>query len=328
MAHPDVFLPAEPESRRAFREVVAESVGRPAAVRFRHAVEVYRTGRRTSHEVPRFPLRPEYLRYLPASDRSGVPLEWESVTAFGQGPGGAGRPLPRGTRTWAWRSSSPDPTHRSPSMFATAVAESAGPTRTSTRDWNSAWDERQVVRLLEWRYGQGRRVRVSPRASEANVPEGPVDFGPCCATDNPSSLSGPTGSPDRRSAAGFAFMRRSRRPGAGCGPRGCGPVRARGPEPLLDFCGGGRPRPRPGRLRASCGRERRAPLGRPVGARPERNGPPPTGRRRCASPPTPVPGWSPKSERHGRRSTLGPPLDRPSLIPPRLARDRVPPPIR
>ena len=153
MAHPDVFLPAEPESRRAFREVVAESVGRPAAVRFRHAVEVYRTGRRTSHEVPRFPLRPEYLRYLPASDRSGVPLEWESVTAFGRVPVELGDLYPvgpyLGVEEFLAR-----PHHRSSSMFATAVAESAGPDADLDRDWNSAWDERQVVRLLEWRYGR------------------------------------------------------------------------------------------------------------------------------------------------------------------------------
>ncbi|MGA8710327.1 MAG: tRNA guanosine(15) transglycosylase TgtA [Thermoplasmata archaeon] len=153
MAHPDVFLPAEPESRRAFREVVVESAGRPAAVRFRHAVEVYQTGRMASHEVPRFPLRPEYLRYLPASDRSGVPLEWESLTAFGRVPVELGDLYPvgpyLGVEEFLAR-----PHHRSPSMFATAVAESAGLDADLDRDWTSAWDERQVVRLLEWRYGR------------------------------------------------------------------------------------------------------------------------------------------------------------------------------
>jgi len=161
MANPDVFLPAEPESRRAFREVVAESPGRPAAVRFRHAVEAYRTGRAKSLAVPRFPLRPEYLRHLPATDRSGRSLEWESPTPFGPVPVELGDLYPvgpyLGVEEFVAR-----PHHRSPSMFASTVAESAGLDYDLDRDWTPAWDERQVARLLEWRYGRA----VAPALAE------------------------------------------------------------------------------------------------------------------------------------------------------------------
>jgi len=161
LANPDVFLPAEPESRRAFREVVAESIGRPVAVRFRHAVEVYRTGKGPSHRVPRFPMRPEYLRHLPAVDESGQPLEWDCATPFGAVPVELTDLYPvgpyLGVEEFVARRH-----HLPPTVFAEAVRESAPPNAELDRDGTSAWDERQVSRLLEWRYG----ITVSAKACD------------------------------------------------------------------------------------------------------------------------------------------------------------------
>lgn len=185
MAHPDVFLPTEPESRRAFREVLTESTGRPAAVRFRHAVEVYRIGKAAPRTVPRFPLRPDYLRHLPESDRSGRPIEWESPSPFGPVPVELGDLYPvgpyLGIEEFSTRSS-----RRSPGMFASTVADALGADVDLDRDWGPAWDQRQVARLLEWRYGRavarelagGLRAERSRRTGRlrAMVREGQTEF--------------------------------------------------------------------------------------------------------------------------------------------------------
>jgi 7-cyano-7-deazaguanine tRNA-ribosyltransferase len=160
MANPDVFLPTEPDSRRAFREVVVESANRPATVRFRHAVEVYRVGRAAGRSVPRFPLRPEYLRYLPTADRSDQPIEWESATPFGPVPAELTDLYPVGPYLGIEEFLS-RPHHRSPSAFAAAVAGSTDANVDLERDWTTEWDGRQVVRLLEWRYGSAVAPRIA-----------------------------------------------------------------------------------------------------------------------------------------------------------------------
>jgi len=160
-AHPDIFLPTEPDARRAFREVYAESTSRPAAVRFRHAVEVYRLGKSSARPIVRFPLRPEYLRHLPTTDRSGTPVEWETDTPFGRVPVELADLYPvgpyLGVDEFLLR-----PRHRSPADFADAVSQAAGTEFDLDRDWTPAWDDRQVARLLEWRYGGA----VAPQLSE------------------------------------------------------------------------------------------------------------------------------------------------------------------
>ena len=153
MANPDTFLPAEPESRRAFREVIEESADRPVAIRFRHAVQAYRTGKGECRRVPRFPLRPEYLSHLPAADRADRPIEWECATAFGSVPVELSDLYPVGPYLGVEEFLS-RPHHRSPAMFASIVAESLDVDADLNRDWTPAWDERQVARLLEWRYGR------------------------------------------------------------------------------------------------------------------------------------------------------------------------------
>lgn len=170
LAHPDIFLLAEPESRRAFREVIAESGGRPAAVRFRRAVEAYRVGKTAARPIPRFPLRPEYLRHVPTTDRSGSPIEWECATPFGAVPVELTDLYPvgpfLGLDEFVDR-----PHHRSPTSLASMVAAGVGPEVETDREWTAQWDERQVARLLEWRYGlrvvsrfaQGLRAERSRR---------------------------------------------------------------------------------------------------------------------------------------------------------------------
>ena len=168
MAHPDVFLPTEPDSRRAFREVIAESRDRPVAVRFRHAVEVYRVGKPMARPIVRFPLRPEYLAHLPTVDRSGEPIEWESTTPLGLVPAELTDIYPvgpyLGVDEYLARAR-----HRSPSAFAEAVAEALGPSADAdpARDWTTAWDRRQVARLLEWRFG----AAVAPLLAEGLTAE-------------------------------------------------------------------------------------------------------------------------------------------------------------
>lgn len=161
MANPDVFLPTEPDSRRAFREVVAESTSRPAAVRFRHAVDTYRVGKAEGRRVPRFPLRPDYLRHLPTTDRSDQSIEWESPTPFGPVPVELTDLYPVGPFLGVEEFLS-RPHHRSPAAFASIVTGSTDGQLDLERDWTSAWDERQVARLLEWRYG----AAVAPTVAE------------------------------------------------------------------------------------------------------------------------------------------------------------------
>lgn len=160
MAQPDVFLPTEPESRRAFREVVTESLVRPAAVRFRHRVEAYRAGRGVYRSAPRFPLRPEYLGHLPTTDRSDRPIEWESGTPFGAVPVELTDLYPVGPFLGPeeFRAHAP---HRSPARFASVVAETVRSAADVERDWTPEWDGRQVARLLEWRYGSVVAARLT-----------------------------------------------------------------------------------------------------------------------------------------------------------------------
>jgi len=168
MAHPDTFLPTEPASRRAFREVVSESVLRPAGVRFRHRVDVFRVGREAALPVPRFPLRPEYLRHVPTLDRSDRPIEWEASTPFGSVPVELTDLYPvgpyLGMEEYVLR-----PRHRPPEAFATRLEEEVGTRADFGRDWTSAWDARQLSRLLEWQYGPvtGARVEKGLRAERS-----------------------------------------------------------------------------------------------------------------------------------------------------------------
>ena len=160
LSHADVFLPAEPESRRAYREVVAESMDRPGAVRFRHAVEVYRSGRPAASRLPRFPLRPEYLRWVPTEDRSGRTVEWDAMTPFGPVPVELTDLYPVGPFLGVQEFSA-RARHQPGGVLAAAVAATPSLDADLEREWTRAWDDRQVHRILEWRFGRGTAVRVA-----------------------------------------------------------------------------------------------------------------------------------------------------------------------
>ena len=226
MANPGVFLPTEPDSRRAFREVGTESTSRPAAVRFRHAVEVYRVGKSNGRSVPRFPLRPEYLRYLPTADRSDLPIEWESPTPFGPVPVELTDLYPSG-RTLAWRSSCPG---RITGPRRPSRRPSPGrPTRTTSTSSETGPRPGTTARSRACSSGgTGLRSRPgSPRVCAPNAPGGRGGSGRWSGTDNRSSSSGRMGSLGRRSAERPGSTRSFPRPRAGRGPPGCRPVRAR-----------------------------------------------------------------------------------------------------
>jgi len=153
MAHPDVFLPTEPESRRAFREVIVESTDRPAVVRFRHAIERIGSGRLPAVRVPRFPLRPEYLRHLPTANQDGQTLEWETMTPLGPVPVELTEVYPVGPYLGIDEFTEPV-RHLPPSGLASSIAGLVPSGVDRERDWTADWDERQIVRILEWRYGR------------------------------------------------------------------------------------------------------------------------------------------------------------------------------
>lgn len=150
--HPHVFLPTEPESRRAFREVDASSRERPAIVRFRRRLEAYRAGHPASHSVGRVGLRPEYLRNLPLHDREGAPIRWETTTPLGRVPVELTDLYPVGPYLGVEEFASP-PRHHSPRAVREEVGTELGDRFDPVRDWTEAWTEFQIHALLEWQYG-------------------------------------------------------------------------------------------------------------------------------------------------------------------------------
>jgi len=182
---PEVFLPTEPESRRAFREVDPESRRRPSVVRFRRRVAVYSAGRVRPLELPRIPLRPEYLQHVPTTDTSGSSVDWQVSTPLGPVPLELTDLYPvgpyLGEEEFVRR-----PQHRSPSSIVPAVDSALGERTERGRDWTDAWTRRQISGLLEWTYGpnaaeelahgfSGERSRRTGRL-RATLSEGKIAF--------------------------------------------------------------------------------------------------------------------------------------------------------
>jgi len=160
-SHPEVFLPCEPESRRAFREVNDDSRSRPAVVRFLRRVHVYAAGRPRPFRIFRIPLRPEYLRLVPAVDAGGSDLSWETMTPLGPVPLELTDLYPVGPYLGVEEFLHP-PRHRPPSLVAEEIAGALGKDGDSSRDWTDAWTQRQVLGLLEWQYGPEVARRLAP----------------------------------------------------------------------------------------------------------------------------------------------------------------------
>lgn len=149
---PAVFGPCEPESRRAFREVGAESLGRPAVVRFRERVAAFAAGRGPPVPIARVALRPEFLARIPAEDRSGRPIAWTAATPMGPVPLELTDLYPIGPYLGREEFLDP-PRHRAPSEISAEIARLPGLDAERDRDWSEAWTDRQVRALLEWQYG-------------------------------------------------------------------------------------------------------------------------------------------------------------------------------
>ncbi len=156
---PETFWPAEPESRRAFRETGPWSLLRPAVVRFRHRLESDAAGRGQARLLPRVPLRPDYLAGVPAETREGEAIPWACATPFGQVPLELTDLYPvgpfLGTEEFEGPSTLPGPAELRRRLRGRA------PELDFERDWSESWDRRQAERLLGWSYGP-TAARLAP----------------------------------------------------------------------------------------------------------------------------------------------------------------------
>jgi 7-cyano-7-deazaguanine tRNA-ribosyltransferase len=150
--HPDVFIPTEPESRRAFREIAPESRERPAVVRFRRHVEEYTRDLPLPERISRIPLRPEYLGRVPTHDRSDRAIAWRCETPLGAVPLELTDLYPVGPYLGIDEFSNPS-RHRPPTAVSAELREREGLLVDLERDWTHEWTRRQVEGLLAWEYG-------------------------------------------------------------------------------------------------------------------------------------------------------------------------------
>ncbi|HTT15155.1 MAG TPA: tRNA guanosine(15) transglycosylase TgtA [Thermoplasmata archaeon] len=150
--HSEIFLPTEPESRRAFRETGPWSHDRPAVVRFRRRRDAFlaQTGR--GPEVPRVALSPEYLARIPTEDREGRAIPWTVSTAFGPVPLELADLYPVGPFLGSAEFEFPGRSI-SPHRLTETLRGRSGPSLDLDRDWSTSWDARQPRVLLAWQYG-------------------------------------------------------------------------------------------------------------------------------------------------------------------------------
>ncbi len=150
--HAEVFLPTEPASRRAFREIAPESRVRPAVIRFRRRAEEYSRDLPLPERLTRVPLRPEYLGRIPTHDRSDRPIAWRCDTPLGFVPLELTDLYPVGPYLGVDEFSNP-PRHRPPSAVVAELRERSGLDADLDRDWTEEWTRRQVRALLTLEYG-------------------------------------------------------------------------------------------------------------------------------------------------------------------------------
>jgi 7-cyano-7-deazaguanine tRNA-ribosyltransferase len=150
--HVETFLPTEPASRRAFREITADSRERPAVHRFRRRVDEYAREVALPQRIHRVPLRPEYLGRIPTTDRAGTELVWRCDTPLGFLPLELTELYPvgpyLGIAEFEERAA-----HRPPTAVSNELASVHGLDVDLDRDWTDAWTRRQVESLLRWEYG-------------------------------------------------------------------------------------------------------------------------------------------------------------------------------
>jgi len=181
--HSGVFLPTEPESRPAFREIDRSSRGRPAVVRFLRRLEIYRRDRPAPRTVGRLGLRPEYLQHVPLEDTAGLPLRWETPTPLGPVPLELTDLYPVGPYLGVDEFLDP-PRHRPPRQVREEIEAQFPAGSLPDRDWTEAWTAFQTRQLLEWQYGpavarelgpvaRGERSRRTGRLRGINGPKDP-----------------------------------------------------------------------------------------------------------------------------------------------------------
>jgi 7-cyano-7-deazaguanine tRNA-ribosyltransferase len=151
--HADVFLPTEPESRRAFREVTAESRQRPAVVRFLRRIAEYARHLPLPERTSRVALRPEYLGRIPTHDRSGRPILWQCDTPLGAVPLELTDLYPVGPYLGVDEFAQPR-RHHPPSAVSEELTAVSALDLDLDRDWTKEWTHRQVEGLLAWQYGR------------------------------------------------------------------------------------------------------------------------------------------------------------------------------
>jgi len=160
-SRPETFWPAEPESRRAFREVSAESRDRPSVVRFVGRVHAFVADRPLAREMPPVALRPEYLSRIPARDLAGRILAWNAITSLGPIPLELTELYPVGPFLGLAEFESPR-VHRSPSEVASDLADRTDLDADLEHDWTEEWTDRQIFALLDWQYGRDAAARIRP----------------------------------------------------------------------------------------------------------------------------------------------------------------------
>lgn len=147
-----VFLPTEPASRRAFREITDGSRARPAVVRFRHRVEQYSADRPLLGRLSRVPLRPEYLGRIPLRDRSDRPLAWGCETPLGLVPLELTDLYPVGPYLGVEEFRAPR-RHRPPDEVTEELRGRSDLDVDLDHDWTDEWTQEQVRALLSIEYG-------------------------------------------------------------------------------------------------------------------------------------------------------------------------------
>lgn len=147
-----VFLDSEPESRGSFRVIGATSGLRPSVIRFLARLRQWRAGKGEHRAVEWLSLTPGALRHVPATDRSGRPVRWETVTGLGAVPIELTELYPVGCYV-GLDEFDDGPAARLPPGARPHALDVGDLDVDLDADWEADWTDRQIDSLLEWRYG-------------------------------------------------------------------------------------------------------------------------------------------------------------------------------
>ena len=203
-ASSEVFVPTEPESRRAFRETGPTSYDRPVVRRWRHRSAAYRENRPLSLALPRFPLVPAFLERIPLADpsRCGPPLGVPDAIRA-RAPR-THRPLPGRTGATEAEFIGDGTTARAPSPRFERGRRCSGPSDGPFGTGRRSLDPAPGLAALEWRYGSSVSEGCRRRPAGRTLP-----------TDGSSTRAMVAGRP--------AVRRRNRRDSPADVPRGDSP---------------------------------------------------------------------------------------------------------